>query len=125
MTLDQILITVADLPAIGKATRVLRDRHRTEIKAALTPCGRQEATVLVTRAYTPSVVVVKHGRPVRLKFIRQGTDACSEEVVLPDLARRVWLPDGELVAVDFFPERAGEYPFTSGKGTLHGKIIAR
>jgi len=122
MTRDRILVAVAGLPAIGRA---LRDRRHSEINAVLTPSGRQEATVLVTGAYTPGVIILKHGRPVRLKFIRQGTAACSEEVVFPDLARRVRLRDGELVPVDFTPEQAGEYEFTSGEGSLHGKIIAQ
>ncbi|HYB30274.1 MAG TPA: cupredoxin domain-containing protein [Solirubrobacteraceae bacterium] len=121
MTLDQVRGTVAGLPAVGRA---FRDRRHSEISAAPTPSGRQEATVLVTRAYTTSLITVKHGTPVRLKFIRQGTAARSEEVVFPDLARRVRLPDGELVPVDFTPEQAGEYEFTSGEASLHGKIIA-
>jgi plastocyanin domain-containing protein len=54
------------------------------------------------------------GWAVRLKFIGHGTAACSQEVVLPDLARRVRVHEGELAMLDFTPERTGEYEFTSG-----------
>lgn len=124
MTLDQILVTIAGLLAIARAARFGESR-RMRVKAPLTPSGRQEPTVVVRRAYTPDVIVVRHGSPVRLKFIRQGTTACSEEVVFPDLARRVQLDDGALVPVDFTPERAGEYEFISGTGAFRGKVIAR
>ena len=124
MTLDQILVTIAVLLAIAGAAR-FRGPRRTRVKAPLGPSGRQETTVVVGRAYTPDVIVVRHGSPVRLKFIWQGTTACSEEVVFPDLARRVLLDDGELVPVDFTPERAGEYEFISGTGAFRGKVIAR
>ena len=124
MTLDQIVVTIVGLLAIARAARFW-DLRRTGVKAPVSPSGRQETTVVVSRAYTPEVIVVRHGSPVRLKFIRQGTAACSEEVVFPDLARRVQLNDGELVPVDFTPKRAGEYEFISGTGAFRGKVIAR
>jgi P-type Cu+ transporter len=124
VTLDQMLVTIAGLLAIAWAVRFWELR-RTGVKVPLSPSGRQETTVVVRRVYTPDVIVVRHGSPVRLKFIRQGTAASSEEVVFPDIARRVQLHDGELVLVDFTPERAGEYEFISGTGTLRGKVIAR
>ena len=124
VTLEQILVTIAGPFAIARAAR-FKEPRRTRVKAPLSPSGRQETTVVVGRAYTPDVIVVRHGSPVRLKFIRQGTTACSEEVVFPDLARWVQLDNGELVPVDFTPERAGEYEFISGTGVFRGKVIAR
>ena len=124
VTLDQIVVAIAGLLAIAWAARFWELR-RTRVNAPLSPSGRQETTVVVRRAYTPDVIVVRHGSPVRLKFIRQGTAACSEVVVFPDLARRVQLHDGELVPVDFTPNRTGEYEFISGTGTLRGKVVAR
>ena len=35
----------------------------------------------------------------------------------------VALPAGELVGVDFVPERPGEYEFTCGMGMLPGKVV--
>ena len=126
VTLEQILVAIAGPFAIARAAR-FKERRRTSVNAPLSPSGRQETTVVVGRASPPADArsVVRHGSPVRLKFIRQGTTACSEEVVFPDLARRVQLDDGELVPVDFTPERAGEYEFISGTGAFRGKVIAR
>jgi plastocyanin domain-containing protein len=124
VTLGELLLAIAGLLAIGWAVR-LWEAGRTQLSDALPLPSRQEATVVVGRAYAPNVIVIRQGRPVRLKFIRQGTAACSQEVVFPDLARRVRLYDGELAMVDFTPERAGEYEFTSGTGTLRGRVIAR
>jgi plastocyanin domain-containing protein len=71
------------------------------------------------------VIVVEHGTPVRLSFLRQETAACSEEVVFPDFARRAQLPEGQLVPVEFTPHNAGEYEFHCGMGMLRGKVVAR
>ena len=85
----------------------------------------QEATIVVKGAYSPDLIEVQHGRPVRLSFLRQETAACSEEVLFPDFHRRAQLPEGELVPIEFTPERAGEYEFHCGMGMLRGKVLAR
>jgi len=125
MTIDQILVTLAGLVAIAGVAWFFWGPRRAGVRAALTPSGRQEATVVVKGAYTPDVILVEHGKPVRLNFLRQETAACSEEVVFADFARRAQLPEGELVAVDFTPEQAGEYEFTCGMGMLRGKLVVR
>lgn len=123
MTLDQILVTFGGLLAIGGVAWFFWGPRRAGTRAALTSSGLQEATIVVKGAYTPDVVVVERGTPVRLTFLRQETAACSEEVVFPDFARRAELPEGELVPVEFTPERPGEYEFTCGHGMLRGKVV--
>lgn len=123
MTVDQLLVTIAGVLAIVGVAWFFWGPRRGGVQAARTPSGRQEATIVVKGAYNPDVIVVERGTPVRLTFLRQETAACSEEVVLPDFARRAQLPEGELVPVDFTPERAGEYEFTCGMGMLRGKIV--
>ena len=125
MTIDQILVTIAGALAIAAVAWFFWGPRRAGIRAAVTPSGRQEATIVVKGAYTPDVIVVEHGRPVRLSFLRQETAACSEEVIFPDFARRAQLPEGELVPIDFTPQQAGEYAFHCGMGMLHGKVVAR
>jgi len=125
MSADQILVTLAGLVAIAGVAWFFWGPRRAAVHAAATPSGRQEATIVVKGAYSPDVIVVEHGKPVRLNFLRQETAACSEEVVFADLARRAQLPEGELVPVDFTPERPGEYEFTCGMGMLRGKLIVR
>ena len=123
MTADEILVTIAGLAAIAGVAWFFWGPRPAGVHAALTPSGRQEATIVVKGAYTPDVIVVAHGAPVRLNFLRQETAACSEEVVFPDFARRAQLPEGELVPVEFVPDRPGEYEFTCGMGMLRGKVV--
>jgi plastocyanin domain-containing protein len=125
VSIDQILVTLAGLMASAGVAWFFWGPRRAGVHAAATPSGRQEATIVVKGAYSPDVVLVEHGTPVRLTFHRQETAACSEEVVFPDFARRAQLPEGELVPVDFTPTHAGEYEFTCGMGMLRGKVIAR
>ena len=125
MTADQILVTIAGLLAVAGVAWFFWSPRRAEVQAALTSTGAQEATIVVKGAYTPDVIVVEHGRPVRLSFLRQETAACSEEVIFPDFARRARLPEGELVPVEFTPDVAGEYEFHCGMGMLRGKLLVR
>jgi plastocyanin domain-containing protein len=85
--------------------------------------GVQEAEIVVKGGYTPDVLVVKAGRPVRLTFLRQETASCSEMVLFPDFKKSAKLPPGERVPVEFTPEKPGEYDFQCQMGMLHGKII--
>jgi plastocyanin domain-containing protein len=86
--------------------------------------GVQEAEIVVKGGYTPDVLVVKAGQPVRLTFLRQETASCSEMVLFPDFKKSASLPPGERVAIEFTPEKPGEYEFQCQMGMLHGKIIA-
>ncbi|MDE3075384.1 MAG: cupredoxin domain-containing protein [Chloroflexota bacterium] len=92
-------------------------------RAAVTSSGYQEAMVLVKGGYTPDVIVVQHGKPVRLNFRREETSACSEMVVFGDFGKSAKLPEGELVPVEFLPEKPGEYEFTCQMGMLRGKLV--
>ncbi|MCC6175707.1 MAG: cupredoxin domain-containing protein, partial [Chloroflexi bacterium] len=90
---------------------------------AVTSGGYQEAMVLVKGGYTPDVIVVQHGKPVRLNFRREETAACSEMVVFGDFGKSATLPTGETVAVELLPERPGEYEFACQMGMLRGRLI--
>ena len=92
-------------------------------RAALASSGYQEAMVLVKGGYTPDVLIVQHGKPVRLTFRREETAACSEMVVFGDFHKSAKLPTGEDVRVEFVPERPGEYEFACQMGMLRGKLL--
>jgi plastocyanin domain-containing protein len=79
---------------------------------------------VVKGCYTPDVIVVKAGKPVRLTFVRQETAACSEMVVFGDFNKSAKLPTGEEVPVEFLPHKPGEYEFACQMGMLRGKLIA-
>ena len=86
--------------------------------------GSQEQTIAVDGGYSPALVRVKAGHPVRLVFDRKDTGSCSEEVVFPDFGVRKFLPAGEKTVVEITPPRAGRYDFTCGMSMLRGAIIA-
>jgi plastocyanin domain-containing protein len=81
--------------------------------------------ILVKGAYTPDVIEVERGKPVRLSFRREETAPCSEKVIFPAFHRSAELPEGEVVPVEFVPEQPGEYEFTCGMGMLRGKVVVR
>ncbi len=60
---------------------------------------------------------------MRLNFRREETAACSEMVILPDFGKSARLPEGEIVPIEFLPERPGEYEFTCQMGMLRGKLV--
>lgn len=85
--------------------------------------GAQEVAITVKGGYTPDVIVVQKGRPVRLTFTRQESSACSEKVLFPDFNQNALLPEGEQVTLEFTPAKEGEYGFQCQMGMLRGKLI--
>ncbi len=85
--------------------------------------GVQEVNIVVKGGYTPDVLVVKAGQPVRLNFNRQETASCSEMVLFPDLNKSAKLPTGKTVSIEFLPEKSGEYDFQCQMGMFRGKLI--
>ena len=92
-------------------------------RVAVSESGAQEVAIIVKGGYTPDVIVVQKGRPVRLMFTRQESAACSEKVLFPDFNQNALLPEGEQVTLEFTPEKAGEYGFQCQMGMLRGKLI--
>jgi plastocyanin domain-containing protein len=87
--------------------------------------GVQETVVKVKGGYSPDVIVVKKGKPVRLLFLRQESSLCSEMVVFDKIGLSAKLPEGEQVMVEFTPQEAGEIPFQCQMGMLRGKLVVR
>jgi plastocyanin domain-containing protein len=94
-----------------------------QTRAAAGAGGVQEVAVTVKGGYTPDVIVVKAGQPVRLTFTRQEGSACSEEVLFPDFNKSSLLPEGEPVTLEFTPDKPGEYGFQCKMGMLRGKLL--
>ena len=94
-----------------------------QTRAAVSESGAQEVAITVKGGYTPDVIVVKAGRPVRLMFTRQESASCSEKVLFPDFNQNANLPEGERVTLEFTPEKRGEYGFQCQMGMLRGKLI--
>ncbi len=85
--------------------------------------GAQEVAITVKGGYTPDVIVVKAGQPVRLHFTRHESAACSERVLFPDFNQNALLPEGQAVTLEFTPEKSGEYDFQCQMGMFRGKLI--
>jgi len=91
--------------------------------AATGRTGVQEVNITVKGGYSPDVVVVRRGGPVRLNFYRDETASCSEQVVLGDFGISRPLPAFTTTAIEFTPEETGEFTFTCGMGMMRGRII--
>lgn len=85
--------------------------------------GFQEVAIIVKGGYTPDIIVVKAGQPLRMRFTRQESASCSEMVLFPDFNKSAKLPEGQEVVVELTPEKAGEYGFQCQMGMLRGKLI--
>jgi plastocyanin domain-containing protein len=94
-----------------------------QTRATVSESGAQEIAVTVKGGYTPDIIVVAKGRPVRVTFTRQEGSACSEQVLFPDFNKSALLPEGQQVTLEFTPEIPGEYGFQCQMGMLRGKLI--
>jgi plastocyanin domain-containing protein len=85
--------------------------------------GVQEVKITVKGGYSPDLIVVKQGRPVRLDFYRDETASCSEEVIFGDFGIARPLPAFKTTPIEFTPDKAGEFTFTCGMNMLRGKLV--
>jgi plastocyanin domain-containing protein len=124
MTAAQLIVTVLGLAAVVWVNWYffLAGRGAAAV-AASEGTGPQRVRVEVKGGYSPAVMRVQAGRPVRLEFHRAETSSCTEEVVLPDFGIRTFLPAHRTTPVSFTPAE-GSYEFTCGMGMVRGKIIA-
>ena len=123
MTTSDILVIVAGLSLITLIAWFFWGPKGGGQRASVTSNGYQEVLILVKGGYSPDVIVVQHGRPVRLNFRRDESASCSEMVLFPDFGKSATLPEGRIVPIEFLPEKPGEYDFACQMGMLRGKLI--
>lgn len=82
-----------------------------------------EVVIVVDGGYAPNTVRAKKGERLRLVFDRKDDSSCSEEVVIPALGIKKFLPSGERTTIEVTPTEAGRIPFTCGMSMLRGTII--
>ena len=123
MTNPQILVILAGIGMTILIAWYFWFAPKAQTRVGVSASGAQEVAVTVKGGYTPDVIVVQKGRPVRLTFTRQESSACSEKVLFPDFNQNALLPEGEQVTLEFTPEKAGEYGFQCQMGMLRGKLI--
>ena len=99
--------------------------ERESVSASANAAGVQEIGITVKGGYSPDRIEVEQGVPVRLNFYRDETSSCSEQVIIGDLGIARDLPAFKTTAVEFTPDKAGEFSFTCGMNMLHGKLIVK
>jgi plastocyanin domain-containing protein len=97
--------------------------ERQGVRAGEGEAGVQQVKVTVKGGYSPDVIVVRQGRPVRLDFYRDETSSCSETVVFGDFGIARALPAFQTTPVEFTPQKPGEFTFTCGMNMLRGKLV--
>ncbi|CAN5809084.1 hypothetical protein BH23GEM8_BH23GEM8_21020 [soil metagenome] len=122
METTDLLIVLGGAAAIAWVNWYFLLANRPAARAVAGGDGAQEFRIRVAGGYSPSHVRVRRGAVVRLLFDRQETSGCSEEVVLPDFGIRRFLPAHRETAVEFTPEREGDFEFMCGMSMIRGRI---
>ncbi len=97
--------------------------EREKVAASVTEAGIQEIKVTVKGGYSPDVIVVKQGVPVKLDFYRDETASCTEQVIFGDFGIARDLPAFKTTSIEFTPDKAGEFTFACGMNMVRGKIV--
>src|SRR5215467_3547934 len=83
----------------------------------------QQVRVTVRGGYSPDLVRVRQGVPLRIVFDRQESGECSSRVVLSDFAVNRPLQAFAQTTVQLVPDRAGEFEFACGMNMVHGTLV--
>jgi plastocyanin domain-containing protein len=121
--LAKLLVTVFGVGLIILVNWYFLFSRRKAFLAEFKERGVQEVKIVVKGGYSPDVIVVKKGIPVRLNFYRDETADCSDTIVFGDFKIRKALPAFKTTPIEFTPEKEGEYEFTCGMGMMRGKLV--
>lgn len=123
MTSAQLAVTALGAAAIVWVLWYFLFSRGKPVGATRSAGGVQEVRVTVKGGYTPDTIVVQAGQPVRLQFYRDETADCSERVVFEELGIDQPLPAFQTTAVEFTPDKPGEYAFRCGMNMLKGLLV--
>ena len=85
--------------------------------------GAQEVAITVKGGYSPSVIRVTEGVPLRLVFDRQEAGDCTSRVVFSDFGVSKSLPAFGTATLEFTPDEVGRFDFTCGMNMVHGTLV--
>ena len=94
-----------------------------QARRAVSAGGVQQVDVIVKGGYTPSLIRVEQGVPLRLVFDRQEGGDCTSRVLFSDFGVSRALPAHTRTTVEFTPDRAGEFGFACGMNMVHGTLL--
>ena len=85
--------------------------------------GVQQVEVTVKGGYSPSLIRVEQGVPLRLVFDRQEGGDCTSRVVFPDFGVTRALAAHARTTVEFTPDKTGRFDFACGMNMVHGTLL--
>ncbi|MFB3052655.1 MAG: HAD-IC family P-type ATPase, partial [Dehalococcoidia bacterium] len=121
MTGTEIAVTLGGLVSIAFLAWFFfgpKTARTAEIRA-----GIQEIKITVKGGYSPDIIRVKQGVPLRLVFDRQENSDCSARVVFPDFQASKSLKPFGTTVLEFTPDKSGEFGFACGMNMLHGTLV--
>ena len=118
MSLDKAFITITGFLLIGFIYWFFFGEKKDIADAS---SGRMD--IVVDGGYKPRTIRVSKGDTVTLNITRKDPNSCLEEIVIPDLKIKKYLPLNKKVEISFTPEKSGEYRFQCGMNMYHGKLI--
>ncbi|WP_298456602.1 heavy metal translocating P-type ATPase [uncultured Cellulomonas sp.] len=84
--------------------------------------GVQVVRVKVQGGYSPDVIQVTRGVPVRMEFDRQEAGECTSRVVIPAFRVNQVLPAFETTTVHLVPQATGDFEFACGMNMVRGRL---
>ena len=120
MTIANGLIVVAALALTGLIAWYFFGPKQSR-RAALQD-GVQVVKITVKGGYSPDLVEVEPGVPVRLMFDRQESGDCSSRVVIPDFKVNEQLPAFASTTVELLPRQEVDIRFACGMNMISGTI---
>jgi Cu+-exporting ATPase len=121
VTEAEILVTAggaALIAALGWFFFGPKQARRAEVRGNV-----QEVQIDVKGGYSPNLIRVHQGVPLRLVFDRHENSECSSRVVFPDFGVSKSLAAFGRTTVELMPAQAGAFGFACGMNMLHGTLI--
>jgi plastocyanin domain-containing protein len=122
MDAAQIVVLIGGVALIGFVLWYFFGEKQA-VSAAVGQSGIQEIKIVVKGGYSPNVIVVREGKPVRLDFYRDETASCSDRVIFGDFGIARDLPAFQTTRIEFTPGKTCEFTFTCGMNMMRGKLI--
>ena len=122
MDWTQVVVVAGGVAAIAAVLWYFFGK-RDRVAAEVGESGVQEINITVKGGYSPDVIAVRKGLPVRLNFYRDETSSCSERVIFGDFGIARELPAFKTTQIEFTPEKEGHFTFTCGMNMLRGKLV--